>query len=623
MADKAASRAWKKRTLYLWAPVVVVLGCCYAVRALPFARAKRSPAAEALLEARAKRSPAAEALLELDSVSFSVRQPAIESLVDMGAPAVRELIAALDGPNRRIARGAVEALGAIGDRRATGPLTALLVDEDPLIRAAAALALARLRDGRAVEPLIGMLRETYPGMAQVAARALGEIGDDRAVEPLKKIHEDPDAPAREAAGEALAQIADAADAGAGRIESLIARLAAGDAPARKRAASALIAADGEAVEPLIVALQDASWEVRRGAAEALGEIGDPRAVEPLIAALAQPSRPSPGAPAGDGAAQTGVRKTVAEALGKLGHPSAVEPLIAALADDDPSVRGSAAAALGRIADARAVEPLADAAFTDKNRGVQLQAVMALGEIGDPRGVEALSLVVTDARRSGLHWKAAEALGRIGDPRAADALIVLMEHPRTAFWVRHAAITALGKVKNPCAVQPLIALIRQRGGPIRGEGLLGQAIVALGEIGDPAAADTLIGLLDEEPAPSDQVVIGRALANIDDDRARHRLLDAFEKRRPHVITGGFAFFVAWGEEKSESVLIETLEGLNWPRGDFSAAVCLQSGNEKLRRAAQAWVREHCPRPQVYDPSATTEAVPWRSARDGSARNGRTP
>ena len=609
MADKAASRAWKKRTLYLWAPVVVVLACCYAVRALPGARAKRSPAGEALLE--------------LDSVSFSVRQPAIERLVDMGAPAVPELIAALDGPNKRIARGAIEALGRIGDRRATGPLIALLVDEDPLIRAAAALALARLRDGRAVEPLIGMLRETYPGMAQVAARALGEIGDQRAVEPLKKIHEDSDAPAREAAGEALAQIADAADAGAGRIESLIARLAAGDAPARKRALSALTGAAREAVEPLIGALNDASWEVRGGAAEALGEIGDPRAVEPLIAALAQPSRSSPHAPDGDAAGEIRVLKAAAEALGKLGHPGAVEPLMTALAEGPSSVRRSAAAALGRIADARAVEPLADAAVTDEDHGVQSEAVMALGEIGDPRGVEPLSLVVTDPRRRGLHWTAAQALGRIGDPRAADALIVLMEHPRTAFWVRHAAITALGKVKNPCAVEPLIALIGQRGGPIRGEGLLGQAIIALGEIGDPAAVDMLIGLLEQEPAPSDQVVIGRALANIDDDRARDRLLRAFEKRRPHVITGGFAFFVAWGAEDSERVLIETLEGLNWPLGDFSAAVCLQSGNEKLRRAAQAWVREHCPRPQVYDPSATTEAVPWRSARDGSARNGRTP
>ena len=37
--------------------------------------------------------------------------------------------------------------------------------------------------------------------------------------------------------------------------------------------------------PLIVALADDQWEVRRSAAWALGEIGDGRAVLPLIAVL--------------------------------------------------------------------------------------------------------------------------------------------------------------------------------------------------------------------------------------------------------------------------------------------------------------------------------------------------
>jgi HEAT repeat protein len=39
------------------------------------------------------------------------------------------------------------------------------------------------------------------------------------------------------------------------------------------------------VEPLIAALKDKDSDVRKAAAEALGKIGDPRAVEPLIAAL--------------------------------------------------------------------------------------------------------------------------------------------------------------------------------------------------------------------------------------------------------------------------------------------------------------------------------------------------
>jgi HEAT repeat protein len=51
------------------------------------------------------------------------------------------------------------------------------------------------------------------------------------------------------------------------------------------------------------------------------------------------------------------RWKAAEALGRLGDPGAVEPLIDALWDDDPRVRLKAAWALGQIGDSRAVAPL--------------------------------------------------------------------------------------------------------------------------------------------------------------------------------------------------------------------------------------------------------------------------
>ena len=43
--------------------------------------------------------------------------------------------------------------------------------------------------------------------------------------------------------------------------------------------------DSRAVDPLIDMLKSQNWEVRKDAARALGEIGDSRAVDPLIAAL--------------------------------------------------------------------------------------------------------------------------------------------------------------------------------------------------------------------------------------------------------------------------------------------------------------------------------------------------
>jgi HEAT repeat protein len=91
--------------------------------------------------------------------------------------------------------------------------------------------------------------------------------------------------------------------------------------------------DPRAVEPLIAALGDESSDVRQDAAYALGEIKDPRAVEPLIAALKD--------------WHSNVRKAAAKALVKIGTP-AVELLIAALRDEDERVRQAAAEALDHL-----------------------------------------------------------------------------------------------------------------------------------------------------------------------------------------------------------------------------------------------------------------------------------
>ena len=95
----------------------------------------------------------------------------------------------------------------------------------------------------------------------------------------------------------------------------------------------------EAVEALLVELARGSW----AAARALGEIGDERALEPLIEALSGP-----------------VDRVAAEALGRLGDPRAAPALRAYLAvwrepegwrgDDGPSGREVARASLAQLED---------------------------------------------------------------------------------------------------------------------------------------------------------------------------------------------------------------------------------------------------------------------------------
>jgi hypothetical protein len=138
--------------------------------------------------------------------------------------------------------------------------------------------------------------------------------------------------------------------------------------------------DPRAVEPLIAALKDTDSRVRFNAAAALVKTGVP-AVEPLIEAM-RPLVAAPNSPA-----NINNLKMVEAGLVRIGTP-AVEPLIAALKDPDSNVRVMAADALGKIKDPRAVEPLI-AALKDSDSNVRQMAARTLGEIKDPRSVESL------------------------------------------------------------------------------------------------------------------------------------------------------------------------------------------------------------------------------------------
>jgi HEAT repeat protein len=75
----------------------------------------------------------------------------------------------------------------------------------------------------------------------------------------------------------------------------------------------------------------------------------------------------------------GIRWTAAESLGRLEDPAAVEPLIDALWDDDARVRMKAAWALGQIGDPRALSPLQQL-FRIENENVKEIIEKAIGEL---------------------------------------------------------------------------------------------------------------------------------------------------------------------------------------------------------------------------------------------------
>jgi HEAT repeat protein len=155
------------------------------------------------------------------------------------------------------------------------------------------------------EYLIKTLRDPDASARARAARILGENQDREAGEALQqRMLDDPDATVRQEAAIAL-----------GRI--------------------------GE-VQPLIDAMAMPDPRVRVLITQALGQIGDPRGIKPLIVALRDTSHE--------------VRSHAAFALNKIGPP-AVEALIAALRHPDAVVRWSAARILGSLNDRRALAEL--------------------------------------------------------------------------------------------------------------------------------------------------------------------------------------------------------------------------------------------------------------------------
>lgn len=123
------------------------------------------------------------------------------------------------------------------------------------------------------------------------------------------------------------------------------------------------------VGDLIVDLKDKDWVVRGIAVQSLGDIGDSRAIVPLIKALKDEHR--------------FVREAAAVALGKIGDARAVDPLIAVLDDEDGYVRMSAAEALGEIGDPRAFDSLTEALKDDRSV-VREAATTALDKIVGPQ-----------------------------------------------------------------------------------------------------------------------------------------------------------------------------------------------------------------------------------------------
>jgi HEAT repeat protein len=160
-------------------------------------------------------------------------------------------------------------LGMQKNPRAFDILIKALKDENEVDRELASYSLGMLSDPRAIEPLILAIQDEKHTVIINSTHALGELKDPRAVEPLLKL---------------LTTYRRYSMLAKKRIKQASIRCSIVDALGKIK--------DKRALKPLITALGDKlgvrgyrpenSYNVRLHAAIALGELGHPNAIEPLI-----------------------------------------------------------------------------------------------------------------------------------------------------------------------------------------------------------------------------------------------------------------------------------------------------------------------------------------------------
>lgn len=198
--------------------------------------------------------------------------------------------------------------------------------------------------------------------------------------------------------------------------------------------------------------------------------------------------------------------------------------------------------------------------------------------------------------------AATALGEIGDRRAVEPLLTVLRDNEPQ--VRACAVTALGKIGDLSAIPSLIPVLEDEDPNVRGS-----VADSLAFFKDPRTVEPLIrALKDAETAV--RLSAARALDDMKDPRADQPLVEALQQKNDPVVGGAYKFFIGQGMAGSEAELISALNlfGNKQMALDF-----LNCGNPQLAEAGRAWARTYGYM-IVADPnSLVTNPVVWGSER----------
>jgi HEAT repeat protein len=211
-------------------------------------------------------------------------------------PLIKSLQEDLDG---KVKAAAAEALGLLGEPRASKALLAHFDTQDALLRSAVVRAILRIADDGVVADIARFLRHPEKKVRMLAAHALGQTHGAQAAKELQQALQDEFFDVREAAVKALGELR-----------------------------------DPEVVDILLKLAQEPQRYPYVWVVDSLGKIGNPKALPALMAALQHHS--------------FDVKEAAMDGVTRLRAKEAIPALISFLDDANARLRQSAAKALEKL-----------------------------------------------------------------------------------------------------------------------------------------------------------------------------------------------------------------------------------------------------------------------------------
>jgi HEAT repeat protein len=187
------------------------------------------------------------------------------------------------------------------------------------------------------------------------------------------------------------------------------------------------------------------------------------------------------------------------ALGVVGHPDALHPILSALRSSEPLRRLDAVQAVAARRDSEAAESLQWSAASDSDPAVVDRAIEELARMATPESVAALLRLSSDRR---IREKVIEHIGRLG-PSHLRWIAQGLDSPQLE--TRRSAVEALGRMKHPEASEILGKALDDDRPEVRLE-----AVRALKRLGSLAMERRLLQVAHSDPDPGVREAAEQAL-----------------------------------------------------------------------------------------------------------------